>query len=261
MSGTTEVSMTNGPLERFLLLAKGASGRAVSLTIDQVLSSPDVHVFAELLDLPNVQKLRGTGQEPSLALLELFAYGSYPEYKAAVASLPKLNPQQLKKLRLLTIVSLGSSRKTLPYAELMQALDVTTLRELEDLIIDAIYRKLVFGKLDQKNRQFTIDKVIGRDLKEGDLEKMTQLFVNWAENCGNIIGEMDREMSAADKSKADDTSVEADILKQIDDAKSVLKVAAASDTEHPHRKKFNTDGPHIGRGAPGLGSGGRGKRY
>ena len=46
-----------------------------------------------------VPQLRGTGQEPSLALLELFAYGSYPEYKAAVASLPKLNPQQLKKLR------------------------------------------------------------------------------------------------------------------------------------------------------------------
>ena len=41
----------------------------------------------------------------------------------------------------------------------MQALDVTTLRELEDLIIDAIYRKLVFGKLDQKNRQFTIGKL------------------------------------------------------------------------------------------------------
>ena len=141
----------------------------------------------------------------------------------------------------------------------MQALDVTTLRELEDLIIDAIYRKLVVGKMDQKNRQFTIgmvacipppplvsfsfssspspfllelwvgactlrhamqgahsckvarcgtqhadqlflfslsisislslflgavhadslDKVIGRDLKPGDLEKMTKLFVDW----------------------------------------------------------------------------------
>ena len=36
-----------------------------------------------------------------------------------------------------------------------------------------------------------------------------------AENCGNIIGEMDREMSAADKSKADDTTVEADILQQV----------------------------------------------
>lgn len=40
-------------------------------------------------------------------------------------------------------------------------------------------------------------------------------MVSRAENCGNIIGEMDREMSAADKSKADDTSVEADILKQV----------------------------------------------
>ena len=46
-----------------------------------------------------LSQLRGTGQEPSLALLELFAYGTYPDYKAAAATLPKLNPDQLKKIQ------------------------------------------------------------------------------------------------------------------------------------------------------------------
>ena len=52
---------------------------------------------------------------------------------------------------------------------------------------------------------------------------------------------------------------------QIEDAKSVLKVAADSDKDGSHRKKFNksdmADGSHIGRGAPSGGRGGRGKRY
>ena len=39
--------------------------------------------------------------------------------------------------------------------------------------------------------------------------------VRRAENCGNIIGEMDQEMSVADTSKADDASAEAYILKQV----------------------------------------------
>lgn len=75
-------------------------------------------------------QLETTEQKPYLDLLKLFAYGTYTEYKsewslphghtflsltclrsARKDQLPELNPQQLTKLKQLTIVSLASTNK------------------------------------------------------------------------------------------------------------------------------------------------------
>lgn len=45
---------SNNPLEQFVLLAKSAKGAACLELIKQVLDAPGVHVFGELLDMPNV---------------------------------------------------------------------------------------------------------------------------------------------------------------------------------------------------------------
>lgn len=44
-----------------------------------------------------------------------------------------------KKLKHLTILSLAIQKKTLPYDSLMSELDIKNVRDLEDLIIEAIY--------------------------------------------------------------------------------------------------------------------------
>lgn len=49
---------TNRPLEQFLLLAKGAKGSACAELIKQVLEAPGVHVFGELLEMPNIKEVR-----------------------------------------------------------------------------------------------------------------------------------------------------------------------------------------------------------
>ena len=43
-----------------------------------------------------------------------------------------------RKLRLLTVVSLAEQNKLLPYSLLMSELEITTVRELEDLVIEGI---------------------------------------------------------------------------------------------------------------------------
>ena len=43
-----------------------------------------------------------------------------------------------RKLRLLTVVSLAEQNKLLPYNLLMSELEITTVRELEDLVIEGI---------------------------------------------------------------------------------------------------------------------------
>ena len=48
-------------------------------------------------------------------------------------------------------VSLQSTLQSIPYSTLQAELDIRDLRELEDLIIEAIYAGIIQAKLDQKN--------------------------------------------------------------------------------------------------------------
>ena len=52
---------------------------------------------------------------------------------------------------MLSIVDAAQRSKLLEYPKLMSDLDIGSLRELEDLIIDCIYNDLVSGNLDQLN--------------------------------------------------------------------------------------------------------------
>ena len=46
--------------------------------------------------------------------------------------------------------------QSIPYSTLQQELDIMDLRELEDLIIEAIYAGIIQAKLDQKNAKVCI---------------------------------------------------------------------------------------------------------
>jgi COP9 signalosome complex subunit 7 len=54
-----------------------------------------------------------------------------------------------------------------------------TVRELEDLIIDAIYLDILRGKLDQKEEQLEVEYTMGRDLEPGKLETVLTALKNW----------------------------------------------------------------------------------
>ena len=53
------------------------------------------------------------------------------------------------------------------------------VRELEDLIIDAIYLDILRGKLDQKEEQLEVEYTMGRDLEPGKLEQVLFALQNW----------------------------------------------------------------------------------
>jgi COP9 signalosome complex subunit 7 len=54
-----------------------------------------------------------------------------------------------------------------------------TIRDLEDLIIDAIYLDILRGKLDQKEQQLEIEYTMGRDLEPGKIENVLAALKNW----------------------------------------------------------------------------------
>lgn len=69
-------------LEQFLLLAKTARGAAAVELVKRALEAPGVYVFGELLETECVKEL-STGPDANyVKLLELFAYGTYSDYKS-----------------------------------------------------------------------------------------------------------------------------------------------------------------------------------
>ncbi|KAG5351425.1 hypothetical protein C0989_006499 [Termitomyces sp. Mn162] len=203
-------------LEPYLLMAKGLKGAAAAKLIQDVTSAPGVFVFSELLELPNIQELGKSEQhEKYLSLLQLFSYRTYQDYLPPTAHkdfLPPLNEAQTTKLKHLSIVSLASDRRVrtidyqpyslltrtfyqiLPYADLLEALDMSTIRELEDLIIDAIYLDILRGKLDQKEQQLEVEYTMGRDLEPGKLEEVLAALQNWAETTSSVLATLDAKI-------------------------------------------------------------------
>jgi COP9 signalosome complex subunit 7 len=84
-------------LEPFLALSKSAtSPRAAADLISQATSAPNTYVFAELLQTPNIQKLRDSPDHAAhLVLLEIFAWGTWEDYKGACPHSVNIRPLTL----------------------------------------------------------------------------------------------------------------------------------------------------------------------
>lgn len=184
-------------LEPYLLMGKSMKGAAAAKLVQDATSAPGVFVFSELLELPNIQELAKSEQhQKSFSLLQLFAYKTYQDYLKHKDQLPPLSDAQLTKLKHLTIVSLAAERRILPYADLQQTLEISNVRELEDLIIDAIYLDLLQGKLDQKEEQLEVTYTMGRDIEPGKLEQILAALKDWASTTAAVLTSLDNKISS-----------------------------------------------------------------
>ncbi|KAF8123704.1 hypothetical protein K438DRAFT_1950549 [Mycena galopus ATCC 62051] len=190
-------------LEPFLLMAKSLKGAAAAKLIADATSAPGVFVFAELLELANIQELsKHETHAKSYALLELFAYRTYEDYMQNKDAFPPLNAAQTTKLKHLSIVTLASQRRILPYAELLRALDMPAVRELEDLIIDAIYLEVLRGRLDQKQAQLEVEYTMGRDLAPGAVDAVLAALRDWASTTASVLSTLDAKLAAVAQQSA-----------------------------------------------------------
>ena len=173
-----------------LLLAKSAKGAAAASLIGQVLEHPSVYVFGELLDVENVKALAGTAQSASLELLKCFAYGTWKDYRAAAGALPALSAGQAAKLKKLSVVTLASRAKTIAYAALMRELEMSNVREVEDLIIECFNGELLQGKIDQRAQQLEVHSCIGRDVRLDEVGGMAATLGQWHSTAGALLGSL-----------------------------------------------------------------------
>ncbi|KAJ6940111.1 COP9 signalosome complex subunit 7-like isoform X1 [Populus alba x Populus x berolinensis] len=168
-------------IDHFVNQASTLKASALWPLIIEATSHPSLFAFSEILSVPTVSELQGTENSLYLDVLRLFAHGTWTDYKNNAGRLPQLVPDQVLKLKQLTVLTLAEMNKVLPYDQLMQELDVTNVRELEDFLInECMYVGIVRGKLDQLRRCFEVQFAAGRDLRPGQLGNMLQTLSNWS---------------------------------------------------------------------------------
>ncbi|KAK6143047.1 hypothetical protein DH2020_023395 [Rehmannia glutinosa] len=281
-------------IEFFVKQASSLKGAVLAGVVVEATSHPSLFAFSEILAVPNVLELEGTDNSIFLDLLRMFAHGTWSEYKSArgarpnaskrpaqahlgvrlrqsarlwalealraapcVASrLPHLVPDQVLKLKQLTVLTLAETNKNcldllsnimafaqvLPYDMLMQELDVSNVRELEDFLInDCMYVGIVRGKLDQLRRCFEVQFAAGRDLRPGQLGSMIQVLANWLTTSDNLLVSIQEKIKWADNMAEMDKKHRKEIDERVEEVKKTLSLKADIDFRG-HEEIFSEHG-------------------
>ncbi|XP_033896403.1 COP9 signalosome complex subunit 7a isoform X2 [Acipenser ruthenus] len=223
-----EVKAGSQNLEQFLLLAKSTKGAALAALLKQLLESPGVYVFGEVLDMPNVRELESGPHASVYQLLNLFAYGTYCDYKENASSLPELSAAQKNKLRHLSIVTLAANLKCLPYSLLLTELEMRNVRELEDLIIEAIYADIIQGKLDQHKQQVEVDFSMGRDLQRGELPSISHTLQEWCSGCEAVLAGIEEQVMRANQYREHQLKVKQQVENEVSNLQKTLKASSSN---------------------------------
>ncbi|KAL6863123.1 hypothetical protein ACO1O0_003367 [Amphichorda felina] len=185
-------------LEPFLALSKSAtSPRAAVDLIRQATSAPNTFIFAELLQTPQVTALASaddSGHRAHHTLLRIFSHGTYHDY-ASTPGLPPLSNPQTLKLRQLSLLSLARDRANLSYAALQRHLALDSPRQVEDLVITAIYAGLLSATLDPARQAVQVTGIAPlRDLAPGAVPAMVSVLKVWSNRCASTLDDLEVQM-------------------------------------------------------------------
>ncbi|XP_022959601.1 COP9 signalosome complex subunit 7-like isoform X5 [Cucurbita moschata] len=210
-------------IDHFVKRASSLKGSALASVVTEATSHPSLFAFSEILAVPDVVELEGTEHSVYLDVLRLFAYGTWSDYTSNSGRLPELGSDQALKLKQLTVLTLAETNKVLPYDQLMQELDVTNVRELEDFLInECMYAGIVRGKLDQLQRCFEVQFAAGRDLKPEQLGSMIQTLSNWLTTSDNLSVSIQEKIKWADNMSGLDKKHRKEVEERVEDVKKSL---------------------------------------
>ncbi|KAG6677377.1 hypothetical protein I3842_14G023300 [Carya illinoinensis] len=221
-------------IDHFVNQASALQGSALGPLVAEATSHPSLFAFSEILTVPSVLQVEGTTNSVYLDVLRLFAHGTWSDYKRISGHLPQLVPEQILKLKQLTVLTLAETNKVLPYDQLMKELDVTNVRELEDFLInECMYAGIVRGKLDQLRRCFEVQFAAGRDLRPGQLGSMIQTLSNWLATSDNLLLSIQEKIKWADSMSELDKKHRKEVEDRVEEVKKSLSLKKLQTVSRP----------------------------
>ncbi|KAI9029967.1 hypothetical protein CLU79DRAFT_733478 [Phycomyces nitens] len=154
----------------------------------RAVDTENFFAFEDLLQYTAIQKIKGT---PEFELLNVFLNGNLSTYKTFAASNPTLvkdSENNLRKIRLLSLASLGSDNlaRELTYGEVAKALDISE-DEVEMWVIDVIRAGLVEAKLDQLNKNVIVHRSIYRVFGKEQWQQLGARLNTWKDSLNEIL--------------------------------------------------------------------------
>lgn len=180
--------MTNTHLQPFLALTKSAtSPRAAADLIARATSAPATYIFTDLLAAPQIQALASSPEHaPHLTHLQIFSHGLYSDYESPQPQghLPALNDAQRLKLRQLSLLTLSRDRQNMTYPALQRHLGLASPREVEDVVISAVYAGLLEARLNPLRRVVQVSSVAPlRDVQPATVPAIVATLQRWSARC------------------------------------------------------------------------------
>uniref|UniRef100_A0A674H915 COP9 signalosome subunit 7A n=1 Tax=Taeniopygia guttata TaxID=59729 RepID=A0A674H915_TAEGU len=159
--------------------------------------------------------------------------------RAEAANLPPLTEAQKNKLRHLSVVTLAAKIKCIPYSVLLEQLQLKNVRQLEDLVIEAVYADVLRGSLDQRNQRLEVDYSIGRDIRREELSTITRTLQEWCQGCEVVLSGIEEQVSRANQHKEQQLALKQQIESEVANLKKTIKVttaaAAAATSQDPEQ--------------------------
>lgn len=176
--------------------ASSPEARQLSLrALKSALQNEKHFDFQDLTALDSVQALRKSDETWS-ELLELFSsenYDDLQEFKEINGSFFSDNgiDEEIldRKMRLLTLASLAahaSQTRTLPYAQIAKALNISG-EDVEMWVIDSIRSGLIEGKLSQQKQEFLIHRSTYRSFGENQWREVASRLESWRSSLTNVL--------------------------------------------------------------------------
>ncbi|KAF9167133.1 hypothetical protein DFQ26_005745 [Actinomortierella ambigua] len=156
------------------------------------LGAADELNFENLLKIDAIQHLKG---EKVYELLSVFLNGNVQDYRQLVAKHTGLvgelkldEEENLRKMRLLSLASLGSEHLTreLGYAQIAEALEISE-DEVEMWVIDVIRAGLVEAKLNQVAKTAIINRSIYRTFGNAQWQQLHTRLEGWKQSLQDIL--------------------------------------------------------------------------
>jgi len=119
-------------------------------------------------------------------------------------------------LTLLTLAARCTSSSQLTYSNLQSALSLSTSRELETLVTDAIYADLLSGTLNPSQQIVVITSVAPlRDLAPGSVTTMVTELDAWSQRCEGVLADLESEMERVRNEAVKSSVRRAEVKEQI----------------------------------------------
>jgi len=98
---------------------------------------------------------------------------------------------------------------------LLSELDIKNVRDLEDLIIEAIYADIIHGKLDQKDSQLEVDFAVGRDIRMEEIGTIVDTLQQWCDSCETVLSCIESQINRANVDKSTSLKHKESIEKEV----------------------------------------------